>query len=54
MKWVRAVGLPTALVVGAGAYLGAPSDAATTAPCTMRVAIDRVSSVTYANGVERN
>jgi hypothetical protein len=52
--WVRLVGMPTAVVVGAGALLGAPSDAATTTPCTMRVSIDRTSSVTYANGVERN
>ena len=54
MRWVRVVGIPTAMVVGAGALLGAPSDAAVTTPCTMRVTIDRVSSVTYGNGVERN
>jgi hypothetical protein len=54
MRWVRTVGIPTALVVGAGALLGAPSDAAVAAPCNMRVTIDRVSSVTYGNGVERN
>lgn len=54
MRWVRVVGVPTALVVGAGALLGAPSDAAVASPCTMRVTIDRTSSVTYGNGVERN
>lgn len=53
-RWLRLVGMPTAVVVGAGALLGAPSNAASTAPCTMRVNIDRTSSVTYANGVERN
>lgn len=53
-RWIRLVGVPTAVVVGAGALLGAPSDAATTTPCTMRVNIDRTSSVIYANGVERN
>lgn len=42
------------MLVGAGALLGAPSDAAVSAPCTMRVTIDRISSVTYGNGVERN
>ena len=46
--------MPTVLVVGAGALLGSPSDAAVSAPCTMRVNIDRTSSVTYSNGVERN
>ncbi len=54
MRWVRLVGMPTVLVVGTGALLGSPSDAATTTPCTMRVTIDRTSSTTYANGVERN
>ncbi len=54
MKWVRVVGMPTVMVVGAGALLGAPSDAAVAAPCTMRTTIDRTSSVTYGNGVERN
>jgi hypothetical protein len=42
------------MVVGVGTLLGAPSDAAVTTPCTMRVTIDRVSSTTYGNGVERN
>lgn len=54
MRWVRLIGMPTVVVVGTGALLGVPSDAATTNPCTMRVNIDRTSSMTYANGVQRN
>ncbi|MEO8106313.1 MAG: phosphodiester glycosidase family protein [Actinomycetes bacterium] len=54
LRWIQLVGMPTVVVVSAGALLGAPSDAATSTPCTMTVNIDRTSSVTYANGVERN
>ncbi len=53
-RWVRLVGMPTVLVLGTGALLGTPSDAATTTPCIMGVNIDRTSSTTYANGVERS
>ena len=36
----------------AAAFVG-PSDAAIAHPCTMNVTLNRVSSVTYGNGVER-
>jgi hypothetical protein len=53
MRRIRVIGIPTAMVVGAGALLGAPSDAAVTTPCTMRVTLDRISSTTYGTGVVR-
>jgi hypothetical protein len=53
LRWARVVGGPTALVLAGGLVLVAPSDAATTTPCVMRVTLDRVSSVTYSSGVER-
>ena len=53
VHWVRLVGAPTALVVAGGLLLVGPSDAAVSNPCTMNVTLDRVSSVTYGNGVER-
>jgi hypothetical protein len=53
MRWVRVAGAPVVACVVAGALLGAPSDAAVANPCEMRVTLDRVSSVTYGNGVER-
>ncbi|HEX5017532.1 MAG TPA: hypothetical protein VFX15_08105, partial [Actinomycetes bacterium] len=49
----RAVAASTAVAVIGGLLLVGPSDAAVSNPCTMRVTLDRVSSVTYANGVER-
>ena len=53
MRWFRVAGAPALACVVAGALLGAPSDAAVANPCTMRVTLDRVSNVTYGNGVER-
>ena len=53
MRWAKVVGAPTALVVAGGLLLVGPSDAATAHPCTMNVTLNRVSSVTYGNGVER-
>ena len=54
MRWPRMVGVLGALVIG-GALVGAPSQAGTITPCTMKVTkLDRTNSVTYANGVERN
>ena len=53
LRVARVVGAPTALVVAGGLLLVAPSDAATTNPCTMNVTLNRVNSVTYGNGVVR-
>jgi hypothetical protein len=49
----RTAALASVLVGIGGLLLGAPSDAASVTPCTMRVTLDRVSSTTYANGVVR-
>jgi hypothetical protein len=53
MRWIRVAAAPSALVVTVGLLLVGPSDAATANPCTMNVTLNRVSSVTYGNGVER-
>ena len=50
---VRIVVLPMAALL-TGAALVAPVEAAAPSPCTMTVKLDRTSTQTYANGVERN
>jgi len=53
-KAVKLVGLPLSLLIAGGALMAVPVDAAAPVPCDMQVRIDRRSSETYANGVERN
>jgi hypothetical protein len=51
---LRVVGLPLSAVLAGAALVAVPVDAAAPAPCTMTVRIDRTSTETYANGVERS
>ena len=53
LRVARIVGAPTALVILGGLLLVPPSNAATSKPCTMKVSLDKISSVTYSSGVER-